>query len=89
MKVFVKISNWHKGVEFEESVEVMVFDTLEKAIKEMKMEQKQVEDTFKEVYGKNNFLVKEDMAFNSIDIYDIYHGVNDRWSCEIVEKDIL
>ena len=47
MKVFVKISNWHKGVEFEESVEVMVFDTLEKAIKEMKMEQKQVEDTFK------------------------------------------
>ena len=89
MKVFVKISNWHKGVEFEESVEVKVFDTVEKAIKEMKMEQKQVEDTFKEVYGKNNFLVEENIAFNSIDIYDIYHGVNDRWSCEIVEKDIL
>ena len=89
MKVFVKISNWHKGVEFDESVEVMVFDTLEKAIKEMKMEQKQVEDTFKEVYGKNNFLVEEDNLFNSIDIYDIYHGVNDRWSCMIVEKNVL
>ena len=83
MTVFVKISNWHKGVEFDESVEVMVFDTLEKAIKEMKMEQKQVEDTFNEVYGKDNYVVEEDILFNST---DIYHGDNDRWSCMIIEK---
>ena len=86
MRVFVKISNWHKGVEFEESVEVKVFDTLEKAIKEMKMEQKQVEDTFKEVYGKDNYVVEEGTAFNST---DIYHGDDDWWTCEIVEKEVL
>ena len=86
MSVFVKISNWHKGVKFEESVEVLVFETLEKAIEELELEKEQVEKTFSEVYGEDNYVVEDHMLINST---DIYHGDDDWWSCEIIEKEVL
>ena len=88
MKVFVKISNWHECAKFEESVEVMVFDTFEKAAEEMKLESHQVEDTFRSIY-KDDFSVYN-MLDDLVEIYHVnYDGSLDLWSCMIIEKDIL
>lgn len=84
VKVFVYLSVWEEGHEFEGGAVALAFGTEEEALKQLKAGKKEALKRFKDNYDKDDISISE--CQHRIEINANYYS--DCWTGEIYEQDI-